>query len=234
LSINDESMSCIDRSQCPAVQFHRVQSPSACADTFRPNRRGLKVTKVARFNIAKSFAAFGVAASAMLASAPAQAVPVQADLQAYRGLTIQVNRGLNFGSVVLGTATGAEVQIAATLAGTRTVPVGDVRLVPSFPGISAEILLTGEPDTLVSVSGVQSFNLNCITPSCGGSSGDVVNILPTSNMPGLGDPRTVRLSNPGGAADGAYTFYIGGTASVPSGMHGGSYRGTMNVTADYQ
>ena len=186
------------------------------------------MTTVTRFKIAKSFAAIGVAVSAMLASSPAQAQAVNgsvpAEIQVFRSLTIQVDRPLIFGAILSG-ATDGVVTISANNAnntGTRTVP--SAVDVPGVPFHSAQITIIGEANANVQINNLpQALDLAC---SCG----DVMDLDPTDNLP---PGRILTLSNPGGGLPGQATFYIGADATYAAGMRSGRYTGTVPISANY-
>jgi hypothetical protein len=188
------------------------------------------VTKAPSFNIAKSVAALGVVASALLASAPAQAqvagqvtANVPASINLIRPLELYVDRPLQFGPVAP-SATGGVVRVSPDAAGARTNPIGTVTLLPPTAGMpvsSGQVRALGELNAAVSLDVEMPVNL----ANAAGASVDYTyqdNRIPAP-----------LLSTPAGGGLGSYTFYMGGNVSFVGGEPGGLYQSVANVTAAY-
>jgi len=186
----------------------------------------LKVNKEARVILAKSFAAIGVAASALLASAPAQAVavPMPVDGDAARALQIIVDRPLKFGGFVLGSGAGSVTVTADQFPVVTSVNAQILDQAGPRGANSGKIRLVGEPDFDVRISDLLS-NIP-MTCTCGGT----MNYAPTDSVPAN---RIVRLPITVGGAAAEYTYYIGGTASFAAGAPSGRYSAVVTLDANY-
>jgi len=188
------------------------------------------MTNAKSFKIAKSFAALGAMASAMLAAAPAQAVVVTMpiDGDAIRALTINVDRGLTLGTFAVGSTAGT-LTVSATQNTTAT-PTGGVSVPRTGRAAqSAVIRLSGEPGYDVVVAAlVPSVQMTC--SAC--ATQTPITFAPLDTIP---NSRTVNLPavTIAPALPGDYTYYIGGTASMAASQPSGTYRGNLDITADY-
>jgi len=186
------------------------------------------MTNAARFHMAKSFAALGVVASAMLASAPAQAQAVSVDvpvsINVVRPLQLFVDRPLQFGPVAP-SATGGQVRVAPDAVGTRTNPVGSVTLLPasaSMPVSSGQVRALGALNAAVQFTIEAAANL---PNAAAGASVDYAyqdNAIPAP-----------QLNTPAAGGLGSYTFYMGGIVTFVGGEPNGLYQSINTVTAAY-
>jgi hypothetical protein len=186
------------------------------------------VTKLASHIVAKSVAALGVVASAMLASAPAQAQAVSVDvpvsINVVRPLQLFVDRPLQFGPVAP-SATGGQVRVAPDAVGTRTNPVGSVTLLPATATMPVS---SGQVRALGALNASVAFTIEAAANLPNAAAGASVTYTYQDNL----IPAPL-LNTPAAGGLGSYTFYMGGIVTFVGGEPNGLYQSINTVTAAY-
>ena len=171
------------------------------------------MTKFARF------AALAVAVT--LVATPALAVPVAASPKAkatariVRPLTLTAIQDLNFGTIVVGTLTAAQI-VAVSQAGVLSGCTG--ALTCSGTVAQARYNVTGTNNITVNIASTAS---NLTNTTSGGS--ELLAFSPNA-------PATVTLTNSGAPGT---NFNVGGSISIAPATVDGLYVGDVEVTVDY-
>lgn len=155
-------------------------------------------------------------------SASAQATDTDSatgSITIFRPITVTKDADLKFGNVVKGATTGT-VDVAANVAGTRTVGGGATGLASGDTPQAAKFTVAGEGAQLYTLAVDDSFSISNGTDSI---------TVTTSQSVADG---TVALSGSIGG-DGSTVVYVGGSLSVPSAISTGLFTGTFNVAATY-
>jgi hypothetical protein len=158
---------------------------------------------------------FAICAAA--AGAPAHAVTQTAavNASAVKPLTLVLLRDLNLGTITLGTGAWSAATVGISRAGVFTC--------------SAQVVCTGVPQVAqFNVNGTNKLVVQITAPNV-----TLVNQSDASKTLNLiiDNPGQVTLPNSGQSGT---TFGLGGSVTLNPTTAGGIYRGTINVTVDYQ
>ena len=161
-----------------------------------------------KFNFALAAAIVGLAAFPM-ASQAADATGTATTL-VVAPITISNDNGISFGTIAPSASSGTVV-IAATSGGARTAPGGNVELLSSDEGGSAQFTVGGE--------GTSSFSTSVADTDLTG--------------PGADMPLAFAHNSPGALTSGSATINVGGTLTVGASQAAGTYNGSVVVTVAY-
>lgn len=174
----------------------------------------------------KNFARLAaVAAAAALVAAPAVAAPVAADPVAkahakiMKPLTLEGQRDLDFGIIVVGAITGPET-VSVSNASTATRVCGSSGLLTcSGTPASAQYEVTGTNNAQIRVDTDPSDLTN---QTSGGS--ETIQFTPTADF---------NLTLSSSSATNGDLFYLGGEITIDTTTVDGRYEGDIEVTVDY-
>jgi len=161
-----------------------------------------------------------LAAALTIVATPALAAPVGASPKAkatakiVRPLTLTATRGLDFGTILIGTVVGTQTA-ALSQGGALVCGAG---LTCAGTGTSAQYNVTGTNNLTVNIATTTSNLTNA-------SSGGNETIVFTPNA-----PTTLLLTNAGGNGT---NFNVGGSIPITSATVDGLYSGDIEVTVDY-
>ena len=166
-------------------------------------------------------AAAALAVATTATSAAAQAVSstprAQANARLIKPLVLTSDRGLNFGTIVMGTLTGNET-VSISQAGAVTCGSSG-NLVCSGSPTSARYTVTGTQGQVVVISSsAASFTLNNLTQA--GS----LTLVPSF-------PTSLTLGNSGAPGN---TFTVGGSVTIGTATTDGVYQGEIDIQVAYQ